>query len=371
MAETLCALGAAHRIAAGPESYAGGAELADTPVVISPLDCATLSPQASSPEQQHAQQQGLGPLRLLARIVNRFAPSVPHRALGAWHENAKRVAQRSEDWQPLHAVDLRPLQRLTSPIIVTWEPENAAQGPVLPAAEPCHIATLDEIGNADLDADLVTIKAPRTLAGMLCSISAVGALVPDDAASAALTRRVRADMRSIAQRCRHDADSSVPRVAVLRGLCPFYWAGGWTPELVSLAGGDALGVLPGEGSRSVDWAHIQGLQPDVLVLIVEGASAESALSEVGMLVDQPGWWMLPAVVGNAVYVVHADDMLSAGPSVVRALRTFAVMLRPDAGIDQLRAVHGAASVVGYKLAMKPHQRCRAAFLPSFFERVEL
>jgi ABC-type hemin transport system substrate-binding protein len=376
IAGTLRALGAGAQLAGVPADASAADSAAAPDAVISFLPPSALAQPAATDqlEMTQATQQPpqRGPLRLLGRLVQRVAPGASRRARGPWQQTAARVAERTSDWQPLHELHLEALQRLTSPIILTWEPEDEAKGPVLPANEPCHIGTLDQVGHADLDADLVTVPAPRSIAGVCDAIAAIGAVAGRDAAAAALLSSMRADMRSIAQRCRGGAARPRPRVLALRSLCPLRLAGGWLPALVDLAGGELVAIDPGDGSCTLLWTDVQSLQPDIVLLLVDGVPLDAALPEVGPLADQPGWWTLPAVVENAVYVASIDDVLSAGPGMVRALCALAAAMHPDVALRELTATMSTADrVPAYQLAMKPRQRCRAAFLPSFFAAVEL
>jgi ABC-type hemin transport system substrate-binding protein len=277
---------------------------------------------------------------------------------------AERVHARDTDWQPLHEVHVSRLQQLEAPLILAWEPEAEGRGAVLPEIEPCHIGTLDQVGSADLDADLVTVPAPRTLSSLCEAVLHVGHVVGAAAAADTVVSGMRAELRGIAQRCCLAPGGARPRVLVLRGLSPYRLAGGWVPELIGLSGGEALEMEAGDGSRNITWQRVTTLAPDIVLLLVEGASLAEGLLEAGVLADEPGWWHLPAVVNNAVYIAHAADILDASPGVVRACRTLASIVQPNAGWEPRTAV--GDGVLVQRLAMKPRQRCRGAFLHQFF-----
>ena len=56
-------------------------------------------------------------------------------------------------------------------------------------------------------------------------------------------------------------DAPRPRVAALEWMDPIYIGGHWVPQMIELAGGeDALG-LPGEKSRTAEWARSRRSRP--------------------------------------------------------------------------------------------------------------
>src|ERR1700761_7364181 len=61
--------------------------------------------------------------------------------------------------------------------------------------------------------------------------------------------------------------ASTPRVVTLEWLDPPYLGGHWVPEMVALAGGLDVGVAPGSKSPEVTWEHLEGLAPDVVVVM--------------------------------------------------------------------------------------------------------
>ena len=52
-----------------------------------------------------------------------------------------------------------------------------------------------------------------------------------------------------------------PRVAALEWLDPVYVGGHWVPQMIELAGGDDVLGLPGEKSRTAEWAEVEAARP--------------------------------------------------------------------------------------------------------------
>ena len=70
-----------------------------------------------------------------------------------------------------------------------------------------------------------------------------------------------------------------PRVAALEWLDPVFIGGHWVPQMIELAGGDDLLGLPGEKSRTADWAEVAASEPEVVVSMPCGYDTERAAEE--------------------------------------------------------------------------------------------
>ncbi len=81
-------------------------------------------------------------------------------------------------------------------------------------------------------------------------------------------------------------DAPRPRVAALEWLDPVYAGGHWVPQMVQLAGGEDVLGLPGERSRTVEWAEVAAMSPEVVVSMPCGLYAEEAAAETVRHRDQ-------------------------------------------------------------------------------------
>ena len=70
-----------------------------------------------------------------------------------------------------------------------------------------------------------------------------------------------------------------PRVAALEWLDPVYVGGHWVPQMIELAGGEDVLGLPGEKSRTAEWAEVEAVAPEVVVSMPCGYYAEQAAAE--------------------------------------------------------------------------------------------
>jgi iron complex transport system substrate-binding protein len=114
-----------------------------------------------------------------------------------------------------------------------------------------------------------------------------------------------------------------PRVAALEWLDPVYIGGHWVPQMIELAGGeDALG-LPGENSRTAEWAELEAVAPDVIVSMPCGYYAEQAASETIKQSERL------APLEAKVFAVDAAAYFSRpGPRLVEGVELLGHLLHP-------------------------------------------
>ena len=115
-----------------------------------------------------------------------------------------------------------------------------------------------------------------------------------------------------------------PRVVALEWLDPVYIGGHWVPQMIELAGGeDALG-LPGEKSRTAEWAEVEAAMPEIVVSMPCGYYAEQAAAETMR-------WRghIAQARPRAVFAVDAAAYFSRpGPRLVDGVELMAHLLHP-------------------------------------------
>jgi iron complex transport system substrate-binding protein len=120
-------------------------------------------------------------------------------------------------------------------------------------------------------------------------------------------------------------DARRPRVVALEWLDPVYIGGHWVPQMIELAGGeDALG-LPGEKSRTAEWAEVEAAAPEVVISMPCGYYAEEAAAETMR------WRRHLGLVGpRAVFAVDAAAYFSRpGPRLVDGVELLGHLLHPE------------------------------------------
>src|SRR5688572_3341756 len=115
-----------------------------------------------------------------------------------------------------------------------------------------------------------------------------------------------------------------PRVAALEWLDPLFIGGHWVPQMIELAGGEDMLGLPGERSRTAEWAEIEAAAPDVIVSMPCGLYAEEAAAETMRHRERL------APLGASVFAVDAAAYFSRpGPRLVEGVELLGHLLHPE------------------------------------------
>ena len=117
---------------------------------------------------------------------------------------------------------------------------------------------------------------PSTLGEVLADVPRLAAAAgPTRRASSSPARPPSGSRRSSAPL--HDAPR--PRVAALEWLDPLYVGGHWVPQMIEIAGGEDVLGMPGDRSRTAEWAELEAVAPEVIVSMPCGYYAEQAAAE--------------------------------------------------------------------------------------------
>jgi iron complex transport system substrate-binding protein len=120
------------------------------------------------------------------------------------------------------------------------------------------------------------------------------------------------------------AEAARPRVAALEWLDPVYIGGHWVPQMIELAGGEDVLGLPGERSRTAEWAELEAAAPEVIVSMPCGYYAEQAAAETMTQRERL------AALGARVFAVDAAAYFSRpGPRLVEGIELLGHLLHPE------------------------------------------
>jgi iron complex transport system substrate-binding protein len=168
---------------------------------------------------------------------------------------------------------------------------------------------------------LVSLE-PESLDDVLQNILFVGGLTGRRDRAQQVCDGLRRRIATVEQRV---AGRAGRRVVCLEWVDPPYNCGHWTPELVSLAGGEELLGVAGQPAHPIGWQQVIDCEPDVVVVMACGFSLERSLREVeaaGSRFD-----LLPA----QTWVVDGNAFFSRpGPRLVDSVEIMAGILHPDA-----------------------------------------
>jgi iron complex transport system substrate-binding protein len=152
---------------------------------------------------------------------------------------------------------------------------------------------------------------------------------------------------------REAADGDRPRVVSVEWLDPVMLGGTWMPELITVAGGDPLGVAAGERAPTLDLAALRRLEPEVVVIKPCGYPVERTLAELELFPKVLPWAEWPAVRAGRVYVADGNAYFNrSGPRIVDSAELLAACLHPDRFAAQLDRYRGAVRRVDAGLGVE-------------------
>lgn len=115
-----------------------------------------------------------------------------------------------------------------------------------------------------------------------------------------------------------------PRVAALEWLDPLFIGGHWVPQMIELAGGEDVLGLPGERSRTIEWAELEAASPEVIISMPCGLYAEETAAETMRHSERL------APLGARVFAVDAAAYFSRpGPRLVDGVELLGHLLHPE------------------------------------------
>ncbi|MFN3374472.1 MAG: ABC transporter substrate-binding protein [Chloroflexus sp.] len=129
-----------------------------------------------------------------------------------------------------------------------------------------------------------------------------------------------------------------PKVVALEWLDPPFTAGQWAAEIVRLAGGNELLSRVDGHSVPVSWKQIQAAQPDVIVLLLAGHTAQAAEQcwQTAKLPREAR--AIPAIRDQRVYALDARPLsIRPTPRMVDLVARLATLLPPTRLTEQYYA----------------------------------
>lgn len=231
----------------------------------------------------------------------------------------RAVRQAMEEFGSVYEVDGDTLSSLHPSLIITQA-----------VCEVCAVPTpgvREVVAARGIDARILSLDA-HTLEDILTSVEEVGAAagVPDRASVVVAgyrdrIERVRASVESLGRR----------RVLAIEWLDPPFVPGHWVPEMVEVAGGINLAGESGRRSREVTWSDLEGLDPDVLVIMPCGygldASRRDADQHAGQLERIGG----RAIASRRAWVVDGSAYFNrSGPRTIDGIEILAGIIHSEA-----------------------------------------
>jgi iron complex transport system substrate-binding protein len=222
------------------------------------------------------------------------------------------VRERTSRGEALYELDEEALAELDVDLIVTQA-----------VCEVCAVSFDDVRAVAErlpTEPDVISLD-PSTLGEVLADVPRLAEAVEQPEAGEELAESLADRIEAV-----EDAVFGVDpvRVAALEWLDPVYAGGHWVPQMIELAGGEDLLGMPGEKSRTVEWAEVEAVRPEVVVSMPCGYYAEEAAAETVRHRDRL------APLGARVVAVDAAAYFSRpGPRLVDGIELLAHILHPQ------------------------------------------
>lgn len=228
---------------------------------------------------------------------------------------AVREAMRVEG--SVYAVDADLLERLNADVVLTQA-----------VCEVCAVPTpgvVEEIRRRGLSARIESLDA-HTVDEILGTIEKVGNAAGVANRARSLVSRLRARLDAV--RVTVEGEKR-PRVLAIEWLDPPFVPGHWVPEMVELAGGVNLAGEAGRHSVMVAWPELEGLDPDVLLIMPCGYGLEASRADADRHAERL-LTVAPRAIGEGrSFVVDGSSYLNrSGPRVVDGVELLAGLLHP-------------------------------------------
>jgi iron complex transport system substrate-binding protein len=222
------------------------------------------------------------------------------------------VRERTGRGEALYELDEETLRALDVDLIVTQA-----------VCEVCAVSFEDVRAVAErlpTQPEVISLD-PSTLGEVLADVPRLAEAAEAEAAGERLVEEAGARIEAV-ERAVEGAPR--PRVAALEWLDPIYIGGHWVPQMIELAGGEDMLGLPGERSRTAEWAEVEAAAPEVVLAMPCGYYAEQAAAEA---VRHPE--RLAGLGARVVAVDAAAYFSRPGPRLVEGIELLGHLLHPD------------------------------------------
>lgn len=241
----------------------------------------------------------------------------PEGSSGQIHE---RVAEVLQSALSVYQVEIETLEELQPTHIITQ-----AQCEVC----ACSLVDVEAAVNKLIRSKPQVISLqPNKLGEVWTDIEAVAAVFEVD--SEPLLTKLNSRVRACREKTNLGMEISRPTVACIEWTEPLMAAGNWVPELVSLAGGEALFGVDGQHSPWLKWEKLLDANPEVIIFMPCGFDLEKTRQDALEFAKNSDWKSLQAVKNGRVYITDGNAYFNRpGPRLVDSLEILAEILHPE------------------------------------------
>lgn len=201
----------------------------------------------------------------------------------------------------------------------------------------------DLVDDLGLPATVLSLDA-HTLDDILTTIRAVGDAAGVDDRGAAYAGELQRRLDGVASAV---AETPRPNVLAIEWLDPPFAPGHWVPEQIEIAGGRCLVGDAGERSLETTWDRLEGLDPDVLLIMPCGYGLDASRRDADRHADRLERVAPRAIANGRAFVVDGSSYFNrSGPRAIDGVEILAALLHPDRFDPRAgRAVHEAAAEI--------------------------
>ena len=236
------------------------------------------------------------------------------------------VSASANGGPPTYELDATAIRDLDPDVILT---QDLCAVCAVPAG---HLrAALDLLG---VEARVVSLD-PSTLADVLADITTVGAVTGTEQRAEEAVSSLRRRLEEVRQAV---LGLSRPRVLALEWGEPPYNPGHWVPEMIELAGGEALLASRAVPSVRIEWSEIEAAQPETVVFMPCGYDLDGAVEEAKSVIDRPelGDASFYAAASGAYFSRPGPRLVDGVEALAGALHDVAVANPPTEVMRRLR-----------------------------------
>lgn len=235
----------------------------------------------------------------------------------------RQVRQARERCAALYEIDRARLVQLRPDLIITQ-----AQCDVC-AVKYDDVMALVQAEPELKDTQVVGLN-PQCLEDIFTDIARVAEAAGCPARAAGWIAQLRERVDAVESANRRLASADRPRVACLEWLDPLMLAANWTPELVSMAGGQSVLAQVGQPSTCSSWDDFAEADPEVILIAPCGFDLARSLEEARLLPRRVGWHGISAVRNGRVWAIDGNVYLNrSGPRIVDSLEILSHLIHPQ------------------------------------------
>ena len=225
----------------------------------------------------------------------------------------RHIRELVHEGSSIYALDAPLLEALHPDLILTQELCE-----VCAVSYPIVERAVRRLGSSP---QLVSLE-PESLEDVFANIRFIGRLAGRADTAEQVCDSLRQRVALVEQRV---ADRPRRTVVCLEWVAPPFNCGHWTPELVTIAGGDERLGVARQPAHAIGWQQVIDADPEVVVVMACGFSLERSLQEVESARGQLYG------LGADIWVVDGNAFFSRpGPRLVDSLEIMAGILHPGA-----------------------------------------